>query len=126
MHTLRSQTAWAIGGLLVALGLIGFVSPGLHSNGMLIGFIPDTSRNLLYLAAGAVGVFTIFERDAFTHVYLMAVGALFVALAFDGFIWDGGLFNLFPVLPVDAYFHALIGTVALVIAVWEEEKKRRR
>lgn len=127
MDAVRAQLSWGIGCLLLVLGLIGFVAPGLvDAQNQFVGFIPDTTRSLFYIAVGAVGVFSIFERQAFKDLYLRGVGAVFMALALDGLVWGGSLFRLFPVLTIDHYFHAVIGIIAIVVSLWSKGRARRR
>ena len=125
MHNLLRQTAWAFGLILLFVGLIGFIAPGVHGpSGAYIGFAPDTLRNLFYIAIGAVGVFTVFEDLPFTEAYLLVIGVLFAAIAFDGFVWNGTLFNILPFYPLDHYFHMFIGSFALVVSLWEMEQHK--
>ena len=120
MNTLRKQATWGCGLLLIFIGVIGFVSDGLYDGtGMLIGFESSTVHNLFYIATGVVGIFTVMESEAFTEIYLLAFGVMFSVLAIDGFVWDGHLLNLFPLYAIDNKFHMLLGTLGLVMSLWD-------
>ena len=117
--------ALVIGGALVVAGIIGFFYNASFGTGdgtdrdAVFGLLDVNGwHNLVHIATGAIGLILAGRYDA-SRAYALAIGALYVVIAFAGFIAGDGeeLLNLIPVNTEDNFLHLLIGMAGVGAAL---------
>ncbi|MDO8648916.1 MAG: DUF4383 domain-containing protein [Candidatus Peregrinibacteria bacterium] len=121
LNSARRSAALLLGLVLFGAGYLGF-----FSEGVLLHLQVDSLQNFFHVGTGAVALIAAFEEDRFTHWALLLLGVTLGLLSVDGFVWNGTLFDLFPLTSADNYAYMVLSSVALVVSVWEVEKMFER
>lgn len=105
-----------LGIVLVALGVLGFVTP-LAPSGSLFGiFATSTMHSLTYVVFGILGLAAVAGGKAYPKAYAQAIGVIFGLFTIIGFmIGDGEVLGLLNVNAADNVLNLVIAATALYV-----------
>ena len=116
-----------LGIILVAIGVLGFVSP-LTPNGNLLGiFAVSTNHDLFYLVSGIVALVAVAGGEDYARLYAKVFGVIFGLVTVLGFmVGEGEVFSVINVNQADNVLHLAIAASALYVGFAGEGKKAGR
>ena len=131
--TLAQVYALALGGVLVLVGIVGFlVEPSFGvgdsaQRGTLILFDINGWHNLVHLLSGIVGL-AMAGTAAKARLFSIGYGVVYVLVTILGFVvGDGGLLlSIIPINTADNLLHGVIALTALAIGLSSPADVRRR
>jgi hypothetical protein len=105
---------WGI--LFLLGGVLGFV-PGITNDGMFLGiFMVNTPHGLMHIASGAIFLIASMLGAKAARLWFQIFGTFYAALAGIGLaVGDGMIFNLISNNLYDAWGHALLALILLLI-----------
>ena len=111
MADIQKTYAMVIGGVLAAVGLLGF-----FNNPILGLFIVNVAHNLVHLVSGALGLWL--ANSGKGQMFNQWFGIVYTVIAVLGFIpiTAGLLENLLAVTMTDTVLHAALGLISLGVA----------
>jgi Domain of unknown function (DUF4383) len=97
-------------------GILGFV-PGITEDGMFFGiFMVNTPHSIVHIASGAVFLLASMSGAGVARLWFQIFGIVYAALAAMGFeVGDGMIFGLISNNRYDAWGHAVLALIMLVI-----------
>src|SRR5262249_11104991 len=113
----KIKTLGVIWGILFMLGgILGFV-PGITKEGMFLGiFMVNTPHGILHIASGVIFLIASMIGAGAARLWFQTFGSFYAALAIIGLLaGDGLIFNLISNNLYDAWGHAFLGVILLVI-----------
>lgn len=119
---------WAViyGIVFLTLGILGFI-PVWFVEGLLLSlFEVNMWLNILYLATGALGLFsTLFRREA-TRLYFQVVGIVYTILAIGSFVFlDRKMLFLLANNNNNTWLSIVAGAIALILGFGYRRKNER-
>ncbi len=106
--------AYLSGSLLVLVGILGFL-PNAHK---ILGVQPHqitVFHNLVHLITGLGGVYFASRKTSLIKTYFNILGCVYFVLGILGFIFNGNIFNLLIVEPLDNFLHLSIAILGFSV-----------
>jgi hypothetical protein len=115
-----------LGIILIALGVLGFITP-LAPGGNLFGFLATgTTHCLVYLISGILAVAAVAGGKEYPRLYVKVFGIIFAVFTVAGFmVGDGIVLGLLNVNAADNILHLLIAASALYVGFTHEHTTAR-
>ncbi|MEI8062162.1 MAG: DUF4383 domain-containing protein [bacterium] len=115
-----SKFAKLFGGIMLVVGILGFV-PGVTSGGHLLGiFEVDTVHNVIHILTGILGL-------AFANTspkgFFKAFGIVYLIVTIVGFVQGNTVLGLIGVNLADNLLHLVISVVALAVGFQKDTQQ---
>lgn len=110
---MATKLVWAVGIVLTAVGVLGFV-PGITTDGMLLGiFEVDTVHNLIHLATGVVALLAAMGMGLSTSLFFKVFGVVYALVAVLGLVMGSPILGLVNANMADHVLHLVLAAVFL-------------
>lgn len=110
MNLLVKPLTGILGLVLTIVGIAGF-----FVSGSLLGFMVDTTHNIIHLLSGLVALWAFNTSQAYSRIYLIVFGLVYALVTVLGFAMNGDILGLFQVNTADNYLHLAIAAVSLIV-----------
>jgi hypothetical protein len=98
------------------VGLAGFLPNGHAIIGVKSHQI-TAFHNVIHLSTGLSAFYFAYQKPGLIRTYLTVFAPFYFALGVLGFIFNGNIFNLVIVEPIDNFLHMMIATLCFVVGL---------
>lgn len=110
---MATKLAWAVGIVLTAVGVLGFV-PGITSGGMLLGiFEVDTIHNIIHIVTGLAAILAAMGVGLSTSLFFKVFGVVYALVAVLGLVMGSPILGLVHANMADHVLHIVLAAVFL-------------
>lgn len=110
MNLLVKPLTGILGLVLTIVGVAGF-----FVSGSLLGFMVDTTHNIIHLLSGLVALWAFNTSQSYSRIYLIIFGLVYALVTVLGFAMNGDILGLFTVNTADNFLHLAIAAASLIV-----------